>query len=298
MDHQSLEAFLAVADSGSFSRAAERLFLTQPAISKRVANLESSLDTKLFDRIGREVYLTEAGRLLVERAGRILEDIRDARQAITQSASGQVGHIAVASSHHIGLHYLGPILRTLVERHPQAQLDLRFLESEQTLQAILKRDLELAFITLPSTLPRDLIEERLWTDQLHFVATHDHPLAAKKGAIRLNELVHFRAILPEENTTTFRLIQSVFDRHHLPLKRRLAVNYLETIGALVSSGLGWSLLPDRLINDSMTILDVEQVRLERHLGVIRHRRRTPSQGALELLAIAREVATGVKAQDV
>lgn len=291
MDHQSLEAFLAVADNGSFSRAAESLFLTQPAVSKRIANLESSLDTKLFDRIGREVYLTESGRLLVERAGRILEDIRDARQAIHQSSGGQVGQVAIASSHHIGLHYLGPILRTLVERHPRAQLDLRFLESEQTIQAILKRDLELAFITLPTTLPRDLTQERLWTDQLRFVVSHDHPLAAKTGAIRLNELVHFRAILPEDNTTTFRLMQRTFERHHLPLTRRLAVNYLETIGALVSSGLGWSLLPDRLINESMRVLQVEQVQLERHLGVIRHSRRTPSQGALELLAIAREAAS-------
>ncbi|PTY36426.1 hypothetical protein BGP77_03770 [Saccharospirillum sp. MSK14-1] len=291
MDHQSLEAFLAVAENGSFSRAAEQLFLTQPAVSKRIANLESSLDTKLFDRIGREVYLTESGRLLVDRAGRILEDIRDARQAIHQSSGGQVGQVALASSHHIGLHYLGPILRTLVERHPQAQLDLRFLESEQTIQAILKRDIELAFITLPTTLPRDLIQERLWTDELRFVVAHDHPLAAKRGAIRLNELVHFRAILPEEATTTFRLIQTAFERHHLPLKRRLAVNYLETIGALVSSGLGWSLLPDRLINESMTILSVEQVNLVRHLGVIRHSRRTPSQGALELLTIARDVAS-------
>lgn len=287
MDHHSLEAFLAVAECGSFSQAADRLFLTQPAVSKRIANLEQSLGTKLFDRISREVYLTESGRLLVERGNRILEDIRDARLAISQSAGGQVGHIAVASSHHIGLHYLGPILQQLVERFPDANLDLQFLESEQTLEAILKRDLELAFITLPANLPRDLTKERLWTDPLHFVVSPEHPLAAKTGPVRLNELVHFRAILPDENTTTYRLVQQTFQRHHLPLTRRLAVNYLETIRALVASGLGWSVLPPSLIDASVRVLKVEQVSLERHLGVISHARRTPSRGALELLEIAR-----------
>ncbi len=287
MDHHSLEAFLAVAETGSFSRAADRLFLTQPAVSKRIANLEDSLGTKLFDRIGREVYLTESGKLLVERAGRILEDIRDARLAVTQSAMSQVTQISVASSHHIGLHYLGPILRQLAERYPDAHLDLQFLESEQTIEAILKRDLELAFITLPDNLHRDLTKERLWTDPLEFVVAPDHPLADKTGAVRLNELVHFRAILPEENTTTFRLVQQTFQRHHLPLNRRLSVNYLETIRALVASGLGWSVLPSRLVDESVRVLKVEKVKLERHLGVILHAKRTPSRGALELLDIAR-----------
>lgn len=289
MDHHSLEAFLAVAESGSFSQAADRLFLTQPAVSKRISNLETSLGVKLFDRISREVYLTESGRLLVERAGRILEDIRDARLAVTQSALGQVSQVSVASSHHIGLHYLGPILRQLSDRYPDASLDVRFLESEQTIEAILKRDLELAFITLPNTLHRDLTKETLWTDPLEFVVAPDHPLATRSGPVRLNELVHFRAILPEDNTTTFRLVQQTFQRHHLPLTRRLSVNYLETIRALVGSGLGWSVLPNRLVDDSVRALAVEQVQLERHLGVIRHAKRTPSRGALELLEIARSM---------
>ncbi|MHA7878489.1 MAG: LysR family transcriptional regulator [Saccharospirillum sp.] len=288
MDHQSLEAFLAVAESGSFSRAAETLFLTQPAVSKRIANLESSLDTRLFDRIGREVYLTESGRLLVHRASRILEDIRDARQAIRQHSGESVTHLGLASSHHIGLHYLGPILRQLVDHYPQVDLDLQFLESEQTLDAILKRDLELAFITLPLVLHRDLVKERLWSDPLRFVVSHDHPLAASQRRVRLNELVQFRAILPEATTTTFRLVQQTFERHHLPLNRCLAVNYLETIRTLVASGLGWSVLPQRLLDDSVAELHIEQVQLERQLGVIHHRQRTLSRGAQTLLDIARQ----------
>lgn len=70
MDTQSLQAFLAVADSGSFSRAAEQLHLTQPAVSKRIAVLEGQIDARLFDRIGRRVSLTEAGRVLLPGPGR------------------------------------------------------------------------------------------------------------------------------------------------------------------------------------------------------------------------------------
>ena len=82
MDTQNLKAFQAVADKGSFSEAASRLFITQPAISKRIAALELQLNCKLFDRIGRSVHLTQAGEILLPKARQILRDIADARRAL------------------------------------------------------------------------------------------------------------------------------------------------------------------------------------------------------------------------
>src|SRR5699024_10664311 len=96
MDIQALEAFLAVAKTGGFSTAANRLFITQPAVSKRIATLEQQLAAKLFDRIGRQVVLTEAGRTLLPRAQQLLSDMADARRAI-ENLSGEVSEIGRAS---------------------------------------------------------------------------------------------------------------------------------------------------------------------------------------------------------
>ena len=82
MDIPNLQAFIAIAETGSFSEASEHLYLTQPAISKRIAALESELDTSLFDREGRHTQLTEAGRALLPRAQKILLEIEDSRRAL------------------------------------------------------------------------------------------------------------------------------------------------------------------------------------------------------------------------
>lgn len=279
MDLQSLEAFLAVADLGSFSRAGERLFITQPAVSKRIANLENQLGAKLFDRIGRDVYLTESGELLKRRAQSIIDDIKDLKTSVSQLKVDDVRQLSIASSHHIGLHYLGPILRTFVDKNPFAELNLKFMESEQAIESLLNRDIELVFTTIPSPLNSDLEAKTIWKDSLKFVISNHHPLALKKGGIRLNELTHTTAILPDVNTTTSQIIEQTFQKHNIPLKRVLHVNYLETIRALVTHGIGWSLLPESLVNDELSVLTVDKVNLTRNLGIIRHKQRTISRGA-------------------
>ena len=285
MDLQSLEAFIAVAELGSFSRAGERLFLTQPAISKRVANLESHLGTALFDRIGRDVYLTEAGELLQSRARNIIDELKDLHTSVSQMNSKDVRQLSMASSHHIGLHYLGPLLKRFMEDNPFAKLDLQFMESEQAITSLLKRDIELALTTIPSPLNKELSAKTYWQDKLRFVVSNEHPLSQRKDKLRLNELAHLTAILPDRQTTTFQIIEQTFEKHHIPLKRVLNVNYLETIRALVINGIGWSLLPDIMINDQLTVLNIDRVSLVRNLGVIRHKQRTLSRGARVFLEI-------------
>jgi len=130
VDTANLSAFLAVADSGSFSRAAEQLHITQPAVSKRIALLEQQLDARLFDRIGRHVTLTEAGRALKPRAELVLQTLTDTRRALGK-LSGQVrGRLSMATSHHIGLHRLPPVLRRFTKAYPGVALDIDFLDSE------------------------------------------------------------------------------------------------------------------------------------------------------------------------
>ena len=111
LELSNLQTFVTVAETGSFSQTSEQLFLTQPAISKRIAALEKELGTRLFDRIGRHVDLTEAGTALLPRARQILMQVEDSRRAISNLTGQITGKLSIGTSHHIGLHRLPPILR-------------------------------------------------------------------------------------------------------------------------------------------------------------------------------------------
>ncbi|MEQ9508335.1 MAG: LysR family transcriptional regulator, partial [Alloalcanivorax xenomutans] len=136
MDTQSLQAFMAVAESGSFSGAAERLFLTQPAVSKRIAVLEQQLGARLFDRVGRRIRLTEAGEALLPRARKVLQELEDMGRAINNLTGEVSGTLRIGTSHHIGLHRLPPVLRRFSREYPQVRLDIHFIDSEEAWEAV------------------------------------------------------------------------------------------------------------------------------------------------------------------
>ncbi|SDJ38324.1 LysR family transcriptional regulator [Billgrantia gudaonensis] len=282
MDTQSLQAFLAVADSGSFSRAADQLHLTQPAVSKRIAVLESQIDARLFDRIGRTVSLTEAGRVLLPRARQILVMVDDSRRALTDLRGDVGGSLTLATSHHVGLHRLPPLLKTYTQEHPEVRLDLHFLDSEQAYQGVLDGELEIAVVTLAPHPDPQLEVVPIWVDRLCFVCAHDHPLA-ERGPLTLHELCHFDAVLPGPLTFTRTLIESRFAAAGLTLPVTLSTNYLETLKMMTAIGLGWSLLPERLVAGELHELAVEPPPIHRPLGYLVHKGRTLSNAARALL---------------
>ena len=278
MDIDDLHAFLSVARQGSFSLAAEALHLTQPAVSKRIAALEQSLNTRLFDRIGRRIILTEAGQTLLSRADRILADVDDTRRAITNLTGEVRGKLSVATSHHIGLHRLPPVLRQFTHQYPQVQLDLCFMDSEAACRAVAQGELELAVVTLPFEQDPDLILLPVWSDPLALVSALDHPLC-RHQRLTLAQLGDYPAILPAGGTYTRELIERRFLKPGLPLRVSLETNYLETIKMMVSIGLGWSLLPQTMVDRSLRTHHVKNLQVVRRLGMVHHAQRTLSNAA-------------------
>ncbi len=278
MDIAALKAFIAVADSGSFSLAAEQLFLTQPAISKRVSALENELEARLFDRIGRGVSLTEAGQALLPRARNILLDLEDSVRALS-NLSGEVhGTLRFGTSHHIGLHRLPPVLKGFVQAYPDVRLDIRFMDSEEACLAVEHGELELAIVTLPPSPAEALRTEIVWNDPLAIVVAHDHPLADIRHP-SLQDLASHPVILPATGTYTRQIAEAAFREVDLRLDIALSTNYLETIHMLVSVGIGWSLLPVTMQDDQTQVLSVSALSLSRSLGVVYHRDRTLSNAA-------------------
>lgn len=284
MDTQSLQAFVAVADLGSFSQAGDRLHLTQPAVSKRIATLEDQVGARLFDRIGRRVSLTEAGRVLLPRARQILVMVDDSRRALTNLAGDVGGSLTMATSHHIGLHRLPPLLKAYTRAHPEVRMDMRFLDSEQAYQGVLDGDLEIAVVTLAPVPDPQLTVVPVWIDRLRFVCDHDHPLAAI-DPLPLSRLSQYDAVLPGELTFTRGIVIDTFARDGLKVNVALSTNYLETLKMMVAIGLGWSVLPETLIDDDVHVMPIEHRPIERPLGYLVHKSRTLSNAARSMLAM-------------
>lgn len=283
MDTVSLQAFLAVAKTGSFSHAAEQLFITQPAVSKRIASLESELDTRLFDRIGRTVSLTEAGRALLPRAQRVIVEIEDSKRAVTNLTGKIEGRLSVGTSHHIGLHRLPPVLRNYTQRYPDVELDLRFMDSEQACAAVLHGDLEVGIVTLPLDPIDNLLMRKIWDDPLSIVIGKTHALS-KKRTIRAGQLAEHAAILPARGTYTREVLERAFAPLGIDLHVSLSTNYLETIKMMVDVGLGWSVLPVSMLDKKhYRQIHVAGLKFERTLGIVQHRERTLSNAAATLI---------------
>lgn len=281
MDISALQAFLAVADSASFSLAAERLFLTQPAVSKRIAVLETELGTALFDRIGRQVGLTEAGRALLPRARRIVDELEDSRRAIANLSGKIEGRLSFGTSHHIGLHRLPPVLRAYHQRYPQVALDIQFMDSEQACQAVLRGELELAVVTLPTVMLPNLETHTVWHDRLAVVVAAGHALSEKTRPT-LRDLAQWQAIMPAHGTYTREIVEAAFSREGLTPQVSMSTNYLETIKMLVSVGLGWSVLPQTMLDGQVAALKLPALKLERRLGLVTHTNRSLSNAARAL----------------
>ncbi len=284
MELSNLQTFVTVAETGSFSQTSEQLFLTQPAISKRIAALEKELGTRLFDRIGRHVDLTEAGTALLPRARQILMQVEDSRRAISNLTGQITGKLSIGTSHHIGLHRLPPILRQFSSQYPGVELDIHFMDSEEACQAVERGDLELGIVTLPFSPSAQLKTQAIWPDPLSIVIGNHHPLSNKQ-CVSFAQLCEHTAILPATGTYTREVLERALETEKGKLKVGLSTNYLETIKMMVCVGLGWSVLPNTMINTEMQSLSIENIRLHRTLGMIWHAGRTLSNATRSMVDV-------------
>jgi len=283
MEFSALQAFLAVADQGSYSAAADHLYLTQPAVSKRVKRLEEELQVNLFEKIGRGVRLTHAGRALLPKARELVLQAQDMKHLASNLHAEVSGPLLLGTSHHIGLHRLPPILKRYRSTYPEVELDIRFMDSEAACQGVEKGELELAVVTLPTDPSPRLHMRKLWEDPLEFVAAPEHPLTGK-AVVSLEELARHPAVLPGPTTYTRAILEQALAEHGLEIVFEMSTNYMETLKMLAEINLGWSLLPATIRGKTLELLSVP-LRLSRDLGVVTHEDRILSNPARALLKL-------------
>ena len=290
MDSLALKAFMAVAEQGSFSRAADELFLTQPAVSKRIIKLEQQLKTRLFDRIGRNVYLTVAGQHLLPKAKAILEAMADTVDELTNLSGRVGGQLRIATSHHISLHRLPKPLSKFIALYPQVELDIQFAESEVIYEGLLQGRWQLGIITLNPEPDTQIQQQAIWQDKMQFVAAPEHPLT-QQCSIELSQLSSFPALLSKTNTFTRSIVEQDFAAQNLALNVAMSTNNLDTIRMMVSIGMGWSILPHTLINSQIKVIDTLSKPIVRQLGCAWHQQRSLSNAATAFIELLQSADT-------
>ena len=278
MNIDALKTFLLVAEQSSFSGAAARLQITQPAVSRRIATLEEELAVQLLDRADKTVSLTEAGRTLVARARLILEEIERTRELLQQETSEISGKLLLVTNHHIGVWRLPALLKTFSQRFPEVSLELQFLDSEAAARSVADGEAELALVTLPPARLAKCEYLKVWDETLSFVTAREDTLL-RETSLNMETLARYPAVLPDMTTLTGRIIRQAFSRRGLTPKVSSSTNYLETLKMLSSIGMGWTLIPDSMVDSSLTVIDVNEPSPTRALGFMYLKHRTLSSGS-------------------
>ena len=286
MQINQINAFLAIAELESFSLAAEKLHITQPAVSKRIRQLESHVNAALFDRIGKRSILTPNGKAFKPHAERILQELKTFRSGLSRQQATPSGSLSFATSHHIGLHRLPRTLRDFKILYPLVDLDLRFMDSEDACAAVASTDLELAIVTLPEQGDDRLDCEAVWVDRLVVVLAPDHPLVDTPD-IAPGSLLQHPAILPSMGTFTRKIINNLFAGKQDQLNIVLETNYLETIKVMVSANLGWSILPQSMVDSTLLSRKLQALDVTRSLGIVTRAGRTLSLSSSAMIELLR-----------
>lgn len=239
MEVSQLRYFLKVAERGNFTRAAEELAITQPALSRSIARLETEIGQPLFERQTRSVALTDAGRLLQARAQQVLALIDDTLAEITDD--GESGRIRVGAIPTIAPFFLPSVLREFRDRHPKAVVVVDEETTDKLLQRCNQGELDVAILAAP--IPKHYLEvEPLFDEELLLVLATGHPLAGKKAISVADVQAHPFVLLDETHCLSEAIVSFCRQRSFQPITVE-RTSQLATVEELVALGHGVSLIP-------------------------------------------------------
>ncbi|MEC4682918.1 MAG: LysR substrate-binding domain-containing protein [Nitrospirota bacterium] len=247
MTNDQLRVFLKVAEYQSFTQAGEALFLTQPAVSLQIKTLEKDLGVPLFERTGKKILLTEAGRRLVPLAHSITRQMDEARETVLSFATGPQGHLRIGASMTIGTYLLPKFLTLFCKIHPQITVSLAIRNTHQILHDLKTSEIDLGLIEGEPTRTQGLSLERsfLQHDRLLLIDSVNHPMIMGEGPVSLSDLSKFPVIGRESGSGTRQMLEEALLQLGLPpdlFNVTMIVDNPEAIKELVSLGAGISFL--------------------------------------------------------
>ena len=266
LDSRHLRMVAEVARAQSVKGAADRLHVTQSAVSHQLSDLEGRLGTPLFVRLGRRMLPTPAGRLLVEAAGRVLDTIGEVEHKVSQLARNISGELRVSAHCHTGYHWLPAIVEGLRRRYPAFEVHLSPEFTLDPIAALLDGKLDLAIMNDDSD-DRRLRYYELFDDEHVAIVPPSHPWAAR-GTVTPEELVSEQLYLYSRSIDDSFIVQKVLRPAGIALQRVTYLQLTEGILEMVKAGMGVSVLPRWSIVNVIASGEIKPVRITRP-GVFR-----------------------------
>lgn len=240
MELAQLEAFIQVAHHRSFSRAAEALFLTQPSVTARIQSLEREIGERLFERTGRSVTLTDAGRAFMPHAQRALTAVQEGTDAIEAVRHGEIGTIRIGASTSIATYVLPRILKKFRAERPRVHIRLATGQTEDIIDGLLAGEYHVAVTRLAQH--PEIESLHLYNDDLALVVPADHPFATR-GRVSIAEAGHEPFLFFERGSSYHSLVYSMFLRAGVVPESVMELDDMETTKHMVEAGLGVAILP-------------------------------------------------------
>ncbi|OFW14549.1 MAG: hypothetical protein A3H27_10985 [Acidobacteria bacterium RIFCSPLOWO2_02_FULL_59_13] len=297
MELDQVTAFLEVARQQSFSRAAEKLYRTQPAISAQIRSLEQECGQRLFDRLGRKIYLTRSGEVLFEYGAKLVAMHRETLQRVREAHGIAGGKLVVGANEATCLYVLPQVFADFKGKYPQVAINIYRNFSHKILQKIGENQIDIGIVTLPVT-QDNLKVIPVYEDELQVVVPAGHPLA-KRSSIRLEELVREPLIFPKGGHTR-ELLEKLFRKHRHQIQISMELASVETIKKFVGAGLGISLISRTYAqieaqSGILKLIPLQGTKLLRRLGLVYRTDRHLSfaaQAFTEVVAARRGKACG------
>ncbi|MBN8943205.1 MAG: LysR family transcriptional regulator [Rhizobiales bacterium] len=260
-DIRSLEIFYWVAQLQSFSKAAERLNTTQPAVSQRIAALESELRVKLIDRSPRSISLTDKGRILVDYAERFLR-LRSAMLNAVAEPEAMSGLVRLGVSETIVQTWLSRFMERAHAVYPNVVIDITVDVSPNMRDALVSRELDLAFLLGPVSEP-NMINQRLCDYPLKFIAAHN--LDVGKEPLSKRDVVKYPIITYPKTTYPYTFLREILSIPELGMPRIFTNSSLSTIVRMTQDRIGLSVIPPDVIRDELASGELRIVEAELEL---------------------------------
>ncbi len=288
MDLFQLETFLAVAEERSFSRAAKRLYRSQPAVSQTVRKLEEEIGEHLFDRSSRDGRMTDAGRILTEYARRLLNMRHEAQGALEELRALHKGKLVLGANEFTCL-YLLPVLNEYRRLYPLVKVTVQRSLASRIPDELLNHTVEMGVISYRPE-QEELRTIVVYRDELTFVVPPSHPLA-KAGEVSIRQLGSESFVAHIVPSSYRAKVLEAFKRRRVPLNMNVELPTIEAIKKFVAGGNGVALLPGICVQPEvergeLVRVAVPELKLDRKLRIVYRRQASLSHAALAFLKVA------------
>jgi DNA-binding transcriptional LysR family regulator len=295
LDSRQLRAFSALARTGSFTLAAKELFLSQSAVSHSMKALEEDVGCRLLDRVGKKVFLTQAGEQLLNHTEKILREMKAARESLHQLGKWGKGRLRLGASTTACQYIIPTALTEFKRRFADCAINIEPGDTAQMVEALLANRIDIAIALKPAT-DETLDFRPLFTDELHFLVSPQHPWAANRHAPR-EEVAKQNFILYNRSSYTARVIDDYFRQERVVLNTCIELGSMEAIKELVKLNLGVSIVApwiarDEIAAGTLVALSMGRRKLKREWGVLHLQERRLGLPEETFITMAREATKG------